>query len=41
MEKVTPAMLLSAQSCVAKSMEEAWFAKYLLTFQDQGGATGE
>ena len=33
MEKVTPAMLLSAQSCVSKNMEETWFAKYLATFQ--------
>ena len=24
MEKVTPAMLISAQACVAKSMEENW-----------------
>jgi len=40
MEKVTPAMLVSAQACVSKTLEESWFAKYLLTFQDQGGATG-
>ena len=40
MEKVTPAMLVSAQACVSKTMEESWFAKYLLTFQDTGGTSG-
>ncbi|XP_057302153.1 regulator of G-protein signaling protein-like [Hydractinia symbiolongicarpus] len=40
LEKVTPAMLVSAQACVAKSLEENWFLKYVQTFQDEGGVTG-
>jgi len=40
LDKVPPAMLVSAQACVAKSMEENWFTKYLQTFQDEGGIIG-
>ncbi|XP_066927988.1 uncharacterized protein [Clytia hemisphaerica] len=40
MDKVSPAMLVSAQACVAKSLEENWFTKYLQTFQDDGGMIG-
>ncbi|XP_065055598.1 regulator of G-protein signaling protein-like [Rhopilema esculentum] len=32
MDKVTPAMLVSAQTCVTRSMEEKWFVQYLATF---------
>ncbi|XP_048577113.1 uncharacterized protein LOC5521613 isoform X2 [Nematostella vectensis] len=35
LDKVTPAMLLSAQACVARTMEEAWFRKYVATFPDE------
>ncbi|XP_047130326.1 regulator of G-protein signaling protein-like isoform X2 [Hydra vulgaris] len=31
-DKVTPAMLISAQACVAKSLEESWYSSYLATF---------
>ncbi|XP_072051983.1 uncharacterized protein [Amphiura filiformis] len=34
MEKVTPQMILSAQACVARSMEERWFAIYQSTFPE-------
>ncbi|XP_022110111.1 uncharacterized protein LOC110989791 [Acanthaster planci] len=35
LEKVTPQMLLSAQACVARSMEEKWFEQYQETFPDE------
>ncbi|XP_071845917.1 uncharacterized protein [Apostichopus japonicus] len=34
MEKVTPQMILSAQACVARSMEEKWFDAYKDTFPE-------
>eukprot|EP00057_Strongylocentrotus_purpuratus_P012412 XP_011666886.1 PREDICTED: uncharacterized protein LOC580694 isoform X1 [Strongylocentrotus purpuratus] len=35
MEKVTPQMLMSAQTCVAKSMEEKWYADYKKSYPDE------
>ncbi|XP_038077121.1 uncharacterized protein LOC119744960 isoform X2 [Patiria miniata] len=35
LEKVTPQMLMSAQACVARSMEENWFGLYQDTFPDE------
>ncbi|XP_033626065.1 uncharacterized protein LOC117289176 [Asterias rubens] len=35
LEKVTPPMLLSAQACVAKSLEEKWFEQYQDTFPEE------
>ncbi|XP_070576082.1 uncharacterized protein [Ptychodera flava] len=39
--KVTPPMLLSAQACVVKSMEEQWFGKYLEAFPEDHAEDGE
>ncbi|XP_068697043.1 regulator of G-protein signaling protein-like [Montipora foliosa] len=35
LDKVTPPMLVSAQACVARSMEENWYAEYLATFPEE------
>ncbi|CAH1779331.1 unnamed protein product [Owenia fusiformis] len=34
LEKVTPSMLISAQTCVAHDLEERWFKSYVNTFAD-------
>lgn len=34
LDKVTPAMLISAQACVARSMEENWYADFVETFPE-------
>ena len=35
MDKVTPAMLVSAQSCIVRSLEQRWFNIYNATFEDR------
>ncbi|KAJ7337078.1 regulator of G-protein signaling [Desmophyllum pertusum] len=35
LEKTTPPMLVSAQACVARSMEENWYADYVATFPEE------
>nr|XP_054769531.1 uncharacterized protein LOC129277365 [Lytechinus pictus] len=35
MEKVTPQMLMSAQTCVAKSMEMKWYGEYKESYADE------
>eukprot|EP00794_Sanderia_malayensis_P011320 gene11320-12506_t len=40
MTKVTPAMLVSAQTCVARSMEDKWMTLYLSTFPDEDELPG-
>ncbi|XP_002736161.2 uncharacterized protein LOC100376370 [Saccoglossus kowalevskii] len=36
MTNVTPPMLLSAQACIVKSMDEQWFQRYFDTFPSDG-----
>jgi len=35
MDKVTPAMLVSAQSCTVRSLEQRWFNIYMATFEER------
>ncbi|XP_015751662.1 PREDICTED: uncharacterized protein LOC107331568 [Acropora digitifera] len=34
LDKVTPAMLISAQACVSRSIEENWYSQYMATFPE-------